>query len=191
MRSIGGCIALSQTHQMGTQYNTWHIPHTAQKGSSPHDMSCPSKGIMLCQSLIGTQGKFLCNTNTRALHSKVILTHAISWPKSYNASSTLLTMMHYASAHVWRRKAYKASQITSGVLPIHPMLPYCHSSQAARDVTLTSGLTNPLCFAHISKTNGGQDKRKVDSCIGKHVGPLERGQIKCGDVEVENPISTS
>ena len=33
--------------------------------------------------------------------------------------------------------------------------------------------------------------RKVDSCIGKHVGPLERGQIKCGDVEVENPISTS
>ena len=38
---------------------------------------------------------------------------------------------------------------------------------------------------------GGQDKRKVDSCIGKHVGPLERGQIKCGDVEVENPISTS
>ena len=52
-------------------------------------------------------------------------------------------------------------------------------------MTLTSGLTNQLCFAHISKTNGGQDKRKVDSCIGKHVGPLERGQIKCGDVEVE------
>ena len=41
------------------------------------DMSCPSKGITLCQSLIGTQGEFLCNTNTRALHSKVILTHAI------------------------------------------------------------------------------------------------------------------
>ena len=64
MRSIGGCIALSQTRQMGTQYNTWHIPHTAQKGSSPHDMSCPSKGITLCQSLIGTQEEFLCNTNT-------------------------------------------------------------------------------------------------------------------------------
>ena len=58
-------------------------------------------------------------------------------------------------------------------------------------MTLTSGLTNQLCFARISKTNGGQDKRKVDSCIGKHVGPLEGGQIKCGDVEVENPISTS
>ena len=42
-----------------------------------------------------------------------------------------------------------------------------------------------------SESNGGQDKRKVDSCVGKHVGPLERGQIKCGDVEVENPISTS
>ena len=40
----------------------------------------------------------------------------ISWPKSYNANSTLLTMIHYASAHVWRRKAYKASPITSGVL---------------------------------------------------------------------------
>ena len=108
MRSIGSCIALSQTRQMGTQYNTWHIPHTAQKGSSPHDMSCPSKGITLCQLLIGTQEGFLCNTNTRALHSKVILTHAISWPKSYNANSTLLTMIHYVSAHVWRRKAYKA-----------------------------------------------------------------------------------
>ena len=32
---------------------------------------------------------------------------------------------------------------------------------------------------------------KIDSCIGKHVGPLERGQIKCGDVEVENLILTS
>ena len=53
MRSIDGCIALSQTRQMGTQYNTWYIPHIAQKGSSPHDMSCPSKGITLCQSLIG------------------------------------------------------------------------------------------------------------------------------------------
>ena len=52
MRSIGRAIALSQTRQMGTQYNTWHIPHIAQKGSSPHDMSCPSKDITLCQSLI-------------------------------------------------------------------------------------------------------------------------------------------
>ena len=80
MRSIGGSIALSHTRQMGTQYNTWHILHIAQKGSSPHDMSCPSKGITLCQSLIGTQEGFICKTNTRALHSKVILTHAISWP---------------------------------------------------------------------------------------------------------------
>ena len=73
---------------------------------------------------------------------------------------------------------------------IPPFL-YRQYSQAARDMTLTSGLTNQLCFAHIFKTNGGQEKRQVDSCIGKHVGPLERGQIKCGDVEVENPISTS
>ena len=104
-----GVSLLAKPAKMGTQYNTWHIPHIAQKGSSPHDMSCPSKGITLCQSLIGTQGEFLCNTNTRALHSKVILTHATSWPKSYNASSTLLTMIYYASAHVWRRKAYKGS----------------------------------------------------------------------------------
>ena len=101
---------------MGTQHNTWHIPYIAQKSSSPHDMPCPSKGITLCQSLKGTQYDFPCNTNTRALHSNVILTHVISWPKSYNANSTLLTMIHSASAHVWRRKAYKASQITSGVL---------------------------------------------------------------------------
>ena len=109
MRSIGGFGLERWTRQMGTQHSTWHIPHIAQKGSSPHDMSCPSKGITLCQSLIETQGEFLCNTNTRALHSKVILTHAISWPKSYNANSTLLTMIHYASAHVWKRKAYNAS----------------------------------------------------------------------------------
>ena len=106
MRSICGFALERWTHQMGTQHNTWHIPHIAQQGSSPHDMSCPCKGITLCQSFIGTQGKFLCNTNTRALHSKVILRHAISWPRSYNAYSTLLTMIHYASAHVWRRKAY-------------------------------------------------------------------------------------
>ena len=109
MRSIGGLGLERWTRQMGTQHNTWHIPLIAQKGGSPHDMSCPSKGLALCQSLIGTQGEFLCSTNTRALHSKVILTHAISWPKSCNANSTLLTMIHYASAHVWRRKAYKGS----------------------------------------------------------------------------------
>ena len=108
MRSIGGLGLERWTRQMGTQHNTRHILHTAQKGSSPHDMSCPSKGITLCQSLIGTKEEFLCNTNTRVLHSKGILTHAISWPKSYNANSTLLTMIHYASAHVWRRKADKA-----------------------------------------------------------------------------------
>ena len=80
MKSIGGFGLERWTRHMGTQHNTRHILHIAQKGSSPHDMSCPSKGIPLCQSLIGTQGEFLCNTNTRALHSKVILTHAISWP---------------------------------------------------------------------------------------------------------------
>ena len=37
------------------------------------------------------------------------LNDAMSWPKSYNANSTLLTMIHYTSAHVWKRKAYKAS----------------------------------------------------------------------------------
>ena len=72
-------------------------------------MSCPSKGTTLCQSLIGTQEEFLCNTNTCALHSEVDLTHAIPWPKSYNANSTLLTMIRYTSAHVWKRKAYNAS----------------------------------------------------------------------------------
>ena len=116
MRSIGGFGFERWTRQMGTHHNTWHIPHIAQKCSPPHDMSCPSKGITLCQSLIRTQEEFLCNTNTRALHSKVILTHAISWPKSYNANSTLLTMIDYTSAHLWERMAYNASQITSGVL---------------------------------------------------------------------------
>ena len=109
LRSIGRFGLERCTRQMGKQHNTRHILHIAQKGSSPHDMSCPSKGITLCQSLIGTQVEFLSNTNTRALHSKVILTHAISWPKSNNANSNLLTMIHYASAQVWRRNAYNAS----------------------------------------------------------------------------------
>ena len=109
MRSIGGFGLERWTRQMGTKHNTRHIIPIAQKGRSHHDMSCPSKGITLCQSLIGTQRECLCNTNTCALHSKVILTHAISWPMSCNANSTLLTMIHYTSAHVWRRKAYNAS----------------------------------------------------------------------------------
>ena len=116
MRSIGGFGLERWTRQMGTQHNTRHILHIAQKGSSPHDMSCPSKGTTLCQSLIGTQREFLCNTNTCALDSKGILTHAISWPRSANANYTLLTMIHYTSAHVWRCKARNASSITSGVL---------------------------------------------------------------------------
>ena len=64
MRSIGGLGLERWTRQMGTHHNTRHILHIAQKGSSPHDMSCPSKGITLCQSLIGTQGEFLCNTTS-------------------------------------------------------------------------------------------------------------------------------
>ena len=80
MRSIGRLGLERWTRQMGTQHNTRHILHIAQKNSSPHDKSCPSKGKALCQSLKGTQEEFFCNTNTRALHSKVILTHAISWP---------------------------------------------------------------------------------------------------------------
>ena len=109
MRSIGRFGLERWTRQMGTQHNTRHILHIAPKGSSHHDMSCPSKGITFCQSLIGTQGEFLCNTNTCVLHSKIILTHAISWPISCNANSTVLTMIHYTSAHVWGRKAYNAS----------------------------------------------------------------------------------
>ena len=45
MRSIGGFGLERWTRQMGTQHNTRHILHIAQKGSSPHDMSCLSKGI--------------------------------------------------------------------------------------------------------------------------------------------------
>ena len=44
MRSIGGFDLEQWTRQMGTQHNTWHIPHIAQKGSSHHDMSCPIQG---------------------------------------------------------------------------------------------------------------------------------------------------
>ena len=55
MRSNGGLGLERWTRQMGTQHNTRHILNIAQKGSSPHDMSCPSKGKTLCQLLTGTQ----------------------------------------------------------------------------------------------------------------------------------------
>ena len=51
-----------------------------------------------------------------------------------------------------------------------------------------SGPTNQFCFAYISKKNEGEKKRNVDSCRGEHVGPLESGHIKCGDLETKNLI---
>ena len=53
---------------------------------------------------------------------------------------------------------------------------------------LQSCLTNHFCFQYISKKNEEDNKRNVDSGSGKTVGPLEIHHIKCGDVEVENPI---
>ena len=55
-------------------------------------------------------------------------------------------------------------------------------------MTFQSGLTNPVCFSFIAKKNEGDNQRKVDSCSGKNVGPLEIHHIKRGDLEVENPI---
>ena len=51
-----------------------------------------------------------------------------------------------------------------------------------------SGLTNQFCFAYISKKNEGDNKRKVDSWLGKNLGRLEIHHIQCGDLEIENPI---
>ena len=51
-----------------------------------------------------------------------------------------------------------------------------------------SGLTNQFCFAYISKKNEGDNKRKVDSCSGNNVGPLEIHHIQCSDLETKNPI---
>ena len=65
---------------------------------------------------VAPRGRKASSTRKIKPQTSNLLTHAISWPKSYNANSTLLTMIHYASAHVWKHKAYNASQITSGVL---------------------------------------------------------------------------
>ena len=55
-------------------------------------------------------------------------------------------------------------------------------------MTFQSDLTNQFCFSSFSKKNEGHNQRKVDSGSGKTVGPLEIHHIKCGHVEVENPI---
>ena len=55
-------------------------------------------------------------------------------------------------------------------------------------MTFQSGPREQFCFSFISKKNEGDNQRKVDSLSGKNVGPLEIHHIKCGDVEVENPI---
>ena len=57
-------------------------------------------------------------------------------------------------------------------------------------MTFQSGLSNQFCFAYISKKNEGDNKKRVDSGLGKIVGPLEIHHIKYGDLEVENPILT-
>ena len=55
-------------------------------------------------------------------------------------------------------------------------------------MTFESGLTNQFCFAYISKKDERGKKKNIDSCRGEHVGPLESGHIKCGDLEIKNLI---
>ena len=44
MRSIGVFGLERWTRHMGTQHNTWHIPHIAQKGSPPPRYVMPLQG---------------------------------------------------------------------------------------------------------------------------------------------------
>ena len=44
MRSLGWFGLEQWIRQMGTQHNTWHIPHIAQKGSPPQRYVMPLQG---------------------------------------------------------------------------------------------------------------------------------------------------
>ena len=60
------------------------------------------------QKYVGTQGKFLCNTNTHAVHSKVAFNYSVAWSKSSKSLSTLLTVIPCYTTHVYTSKAFDA-----------------------------------------------------------------------------------
>ena len=71
-------------------------------------MPCPSMDITTRYKYVGTQGKFLCNTNTHAVHSKVALKYSIARSKSYISLSTLLTIIPCYTGHMLTSKAFNA-----------------------------------------------------------------------------------
>ena len=91
-----------------------HIPsiqHIPLKSGSHNGMPCPSMDITSRQKYVGTPKKFLCNTNTHAVHSKVALKYSVAWFKSYKSFSTLLTIIPSYTQLVYTSKTFDASQI--------------------------------------------------------------------------------
>ena len=72
-------------------------------------MPCPSMDITSRKKYVGTRGKFLCNTNTHVVHSKVALKYSVAWSISYKSLSTLLTIIPCYTRHVYTSKALDAS----------------------------------------------------------------------------------
>ena len=71
-------------------------------------MPCPSMDITSRYKYVGTQEKFLCNTNTHAVHSKVALKYSVAWSKSYISLSTLLIIIPCYTRHVYTSKSFDA-----------------------------------------------------------------------------------
>ena len=81
-----------------------HITHTLKKWLPPW-YAMPLHGHNFTLKNVGTQGKFLCNTNTHAVDSKVAFKYSVVWSKSYKTLATLLTIITCYTGHVYTSKA--------------------------------------------------------------------------------------
>ena len=93
----------TEIYNMGVSISK-HIPCISDilsKSGSHHAMPCPSMCITSRQKYVGTQEKFLCNSNTHAVHSKVAFKYSVARSKSYISLSTLLPIIPCYTGHVY------------------------------------------------------------------------------------------
>ena len=80
---------------------------------------------------VGTEGKYLCNPNTHAVHSKVALKNLVARSKSYISLYTLLTIIPCYSGQVYTPKAFDATLIKLRPRRLQRNLHYCPSHTRA------------------------------------------------------------
>ena len=90
--------------------HTMHITHTLKRWLPPL-YAMPLHGHNFTLKIRRNPRKFLCNTNTHAVHSRVALKYSVARSKSYISLSTPMTDIPCYTEHVYTLKASDASQI--------------------------------------------------------------------------------